>query len=346
MWSIYTSLAWEQTQNRVQIMTYFEKNTINTVIRHQFGYPTALEKLSSPPEMLRIRGCLGNGPCVGIVGSRKADNASIRFAFSLSEELAGMGFCIVSGGALGIDTAAHKGALQAKGITVSVIGSGFNYLYPVENKDLFEEIAVSGALVSEFDDEQPPAKWTFPKRNRIVAALSDALIVVQAPERSGALITAEIAKDIGIPIGAVPSFPQDLKNRGAHNLIRQGAALIENIDDVLKLVASKKISPQLSLPGIGVQKSVFQTVNDGVKSSASPLEKRAMGDTFSSPSTAAALSKTEKEILNYLCTEPLHIDEITSGLKILPSQTATAILTLELQGLIEDRGGRNFVRVG
>jgi DNA processing protein len=305
-------------------MAAIEKNSIKTVSRGKEGYPLCLEKLSSPPQMLRIAGELGAGPNVAIVGSRKADNSSIRFTFSLAKDLAATGIRIVSGGASGIDTAAHKGALDAGGLTTAIIGSGFDFLYPEENNTLFEKIAETGALVSEFDDRQPPTKWTFPKRNRIVAALSDAVIVVQAGERSGALITARVATEIGVPLGAVPSSPQDLKNRGTLNLLRRGAALVEDVNDVLQLISSVHSKAQLPLPGMNVAK--LKHSNDG-----------------KAPST---LSETENKVLNFLSTEPLHIDEISAGLGLLPGETGAVILALELQGLIEDRGGRHFVRLG
>jgi DNA processing protein len=308
----------------LQIMAVIEKTSIKTVLRGEEGYPFALEKLNAPPESLRVVGELGQGPAVAMVGSRKADNTSIKFAFSLAKDLASMGVRIVSGGAAGIDTAAHKGALEAGGHTVAVIGSGFEFLYPAENKSLFEKIAEEGALVSEFDDRQPPTKWTFPKRNRIVAALSDAVVTVQAGERSGALITAKVAAEIGVPVGAVPSSPQDPKNRGNLNLLRRGAALVEDVNDVLQLISTVHSKTQLSLPGMDAEKSK---------------------NSHSSP-VLPDLSETERKVLNYLCTGPLHIDEISAGLSLPPSETGSVILTLELKGLIEDRGGRHFVKVG
>ncbi len=317
-------------------MTAIEKNSIKTVRRGEEGYPLRLEKLRLPPEELRVAGDFGQGPAVAIVGSRKADNASIRFAFSLAQTLSAAGIRIVSGGAAGIDTAAHKGALEGFGHTVAVIGSGFDFLYPAENKALFEKIAETGALVSEFDDRQPPAKWTFPKRNRIVAALSDAVIVISAGEKSGALITAKAAAQIGVPVGAVPSAPQDPKQRGTLNLLRRGAALVEDANDVLQLISNIHPEAQLSLPLIHTNKSTAYPT-------APPLSDK-LGPTVSfDPSV---LSEKEQRVLNFLCNKPLHIDEISAGLGLSPGEAGAVILALELHGLIEDRGGRHFVRLG
>jgi DNA processing protein len=304
-------------------MTAIGNTSIKTVLRGQEGYPAALEKLSDPPPKLHIAGHSTDGPAVAIVGSRNADTAACRFAFSLAKDLAGRGVRIVSGGALGVDTAAHKGALEAGGHTTAVIGSGFDFLYPAENKELFAKIAAQSAVISEFDRQQPPTKWTFPKRNRIVAALSDAVIVAQAQNRSGALITANIAEKLGVPVGASPGMPGDPRNRGNHNLLRCGAALVEDVNDVFQLISKPVPKTQLPLPGVIAEKKRLEM-----------------------SSTLTELSSAEAKVLNFLCTRPLHIDEITAGLGLLPQETGAVILALELLGLIEDQGGKNFVRVG
>ena len=304
-------------------MITVQKNKMKTVSRGGEGYPVALEKLPDPPSSLHLFGDWGEGPTVALVGSRNADTAAIRFTFSLAEALAARSVRIVSGGALGIDTAAHQGALSGGGHTISVIGSGFDFLYPSENENLFGKIAEKGALVSEFDPPQPPTKWTFPKRNRIVAALADAVIVTQAQERSGALITARLAKELDVPVGAVPSTPGDPHNRGGHKLLKAGAALVEDARDVFALLSKPIPKKQPDLPGVFVER---------------PQTKPAP--------TPAGLSTAESNVLEFLSTRPLHIDEITSGLCLHPAETGAVILALELRGLIEDRGGKNFVRVG
>ena len=237
-------------------------------------------------------------------------------------ELAERGVGIVSGGALGIDTATHQGAIDAGGVTVSIIGSGFDYLYPAANRDLFSRISESGALLTEFHPAQPPTKWTFPKRNRLIVALASAVVVVQAAKRSGALITARWAREVGVPLGAVPGLPGDPKNAGNHTLLRQGAAMIENSNQVLTLMKRDQPPLQLCLP------------NGSSKASSEATKVNPVLD----PET--------RRVLDFLGASPLHIDEISTGMGIPPSLANAAIMALEIEGLVEDRGGRNYIKVG
>ncbi len=285
-------------------------------------YPARLERLSDPPSELHVCGTLPDLPAVAVVGSRKADTVSCRFAAKLAGDLSRQGIVIVSGGAFGVDTAAHRGALDAGGATVAVIGSGFDFLYPPENRALFEDIAASGALMTEFAPEQPPTKWTFPKRNRIVAALSLAVVVAQAGERSGALITARMAGELGVPVGASPGMAGDPRNRGNHRLLRQGAPLVESAADVTALISATEKKGQLHLPGVD-------------SGSNKPI-----------PKPEIEHSPIEVKILDILCSSPLHIDEITAAVGLRPGETSAAVLELELKGLIEDQGGKHFIRVG
>lgn len=290
--------------------------------RGDASYPKRLERLTDPPWELHVCGTLPDLPGVAIVGSRKADTVSCRFAAKLAGDLARQGICVVSGGAFGVDTAAHRGALDAGGATVAVIGSGFNFLYPEENRALFDEIAASGALLTELAPEQPPTRWTFPKRNRIVAAMSLAVVVAQAGERSGALITARLAGELGVPVGACPGMAGDPRNRGNHRLLRQGAPLVESAADVAALMSTGGKKEQLHLPGLdsGAMKPI--------------------------PKPKTEHSPTEVKILDILCSSPLHIDEITAATGLGPGESSAAVLELELQGLIEDQGGKRYVRVG
>lgn len=285
-------------------------------------YPARLEILPDPPKKLYVCGGLPSSPLVAIVGSRAADTSACRFARRLTMDLAERGIGIVSGGALGIDTAAHQGALDAGGITVSIIGSGFDYLYPSANRDLFARISGSGALLTEFPPEQPPTKWTFPKRNRIIVALASAVVVVQAAERSGALITARWARELGVPLGAVPGLPGDPRNAGNHALLRQGAAMIENANHIVELMKRDQPPLQLCLP----------------KTSSKASAEVAKVNLDLDPET--------RKVLDFLGASPLHIDEISTGTGIPPSLANAAIMALEIEGLVEDRGGRNYIKVG
>ena len=300
-----------------------ELKQVKTVERGSQSYPDRLEMLPDPPERLFVIGRVLPPPMVAIVGSRNADSEACRYTSRIARELVRNGIGVVSGGALGIDTAAHRGALEAGGATLAVIGSGFDYLYPEANRPLFAEVTErGGGLMTELRHDQPPGKWTFPRRNRLVAALADTVLVVQAGERSGALITARRARELGVPVGSVPGLPGDPRNRGNHALLRKGAHLVEDLGDLLSLMSLPRTKYQLDLPHTGVDPVSEAT---RLRGNHSPLEVK---------------------ILEILCSRPLHIDDITARLGIVPSETSAAMLALEIQGLVEDRGGKNFVRVG
>lgn len=292
------------------------------VARGSDAFPIELERLPDPPARLFVRGSLEPVDRIAIVGSRSADAASRRFAADLAGDLATAGMAIVSGGALGIDTAAHEGALAAGGSTAAVLGSGFDHIYPEANRDLFDRIARRGAVLTELSPEQPPTRWTFPKRNRIVAALSSAVVIVQAGERSGALITAGIARELGVPVGAVPQAAGDPAGRGCNQLLRTGAAIVENARDVLALLKGARPPEQLVLGGLG------------------------RGPRSSLPSPPSTLTAQESKILDVLGARPQHIDDIAAGTGLGSGETGAALLSLEIAGLVEDQGGKNYVRVG
>lgn len=283
-------------------------------------YPHRLCKLSDAPRSLNVWGKIPEVSLVAIVGTRNADPRMMRFTAELSMRLARMNIGVISGGALGIDTAAHRGSLDGGGRTIAVLGSGFDFIFPQKNKNLFDEISRSGAIISEFPNSTPPTRWTFPKRNRLVAAMAQAVVVVQAPVRSGAMITARIAREIGVPVGAVPGAPMDELSAGCNQLIRNGAALIATPEDVLKTMECDSYCQQLDLP---------VTV------------KQVMESTEKAP---CGLSASEQRIWDQLNLDSTHIDDIALRTKLPMHEVNAAVLNLELSGLIEDLGGRRFVR--
>lgn len=203
-------------------------------------YPAALRPLPDPPFGLFARGALdevlaalGEAPAVGVVGSRRATPQGAAFARRLGAELADRGAVVVSGLAHGIDAAAHEGALDAGGVTVAVLGCGVDVAYPRRNRDLARRIRERGAVVSEYWPGTAPAPWRFPARNRIVAGLSGAVAVIEAGRRSGALITADFALELGRPVLAVPGWPGARESEGCNGLLRAGAALLEGVEDVV-----------------------------------------------------------------------------------------------------------------
>lgn len=274
-------------------------------------YPAALGRLSDPPQRLRVRGDLGDRRRVAVVGTRLSDDYGDELAREIASGLARGGLTVVSGGAAGIDGVAHRAALDAGGHTIAVFGTGIDVAYPREHRDLFEEIvAGGGALVSELPDGAPPAAWTFPRRNRIVAALSEAVVVVRAGIRSGALITAALARRMGIPVFAVPGDVRARLSAGPNALLREGARVAEGPEDVLGAL------------GIGVAPGEAQLALPGAKT----------------PSGDAG------RLFEVMTGVPRHADELAREAGLGPGPAMAALLSLELEGLCEQRPGRYFLR--
>jgi DNA processing protein len=273
-------------------------------------YPAALRRLADRPARLRLRGDLGARRRIAVVGTRLADPYGEEVTRSLAGGLARAGVSVVSGGAAGIDGAAHRAALEAGGHTIAVFGTGIDLAYPAEHEGLFEEIvAAGGALLSEFPDGTPPAPWTFPRRNRIVAAISEAVVVVRAGLRSGALITAALARRMGVPVYAVPGDVRERLSAGPHALLREGAKVVEGPEELLSAL------------GVG-------------GSAAAQLEL---------PSTALPTGDAGR-LLSTMRNEPRHADELAREAGLAPGPAMAALLSLELEGLCEQRPGRYFLR--
>jgi DNA processing protein len=211
------------------------KLAVRLVGRDDVGYPELLLRVFDPPAVLYVRGELQVAECatsIAMVGSRAATPGGVALARSLSHALAGHGVCIVSGLARGIDTAAHRGALDGHGRTIAVLGSGLDRLYPAENASLAREIAASGAVVSEFPLGTAPVPGNFPRRNRLIAGWTRGVVVVEAAQRSGALVTARLALEEGREVMAVPGHPSVPSAAGTNQLIRDGAVLVRNAEDI------------------------------------------------------------------------------------------------------------------
>ncbi len=194
-------------------------------------YPAILREISHPPIALFVKGKI-DFPCFAVVGTRRATEYGRAVAFDFSKKLASYGITVVSGLAYGIDTYAHRGALQG-GSTVAILGSGCCHIYPASNKRLAEEISHKGALITEFFPDDPPAKFRFPMRNRIIAGLGFGTLVVEAGERSGALITARFALEYGRDVFAVPGNIGRRTSSGTNKLIQQGARLVTCVEDII-----------------------------------------------------------------------------------------------------------------
>lgn len=277
-----------------------------TLRRAEPGYPAPLERLAEPPARLRLRGRLPEAPRVAVVGARLSDEYGEAMAGAIAAGLARAGVSVVSGGAQGVDAAAHRGALEAGGHTVAVMGCGLGHAYPAGHRDLFERIVASGgALVSEYDDDFRPERWTFPERNRIVAALCRAVVVVRAGERSGALITAGWARRLGVPVLAVPGEVGHPLSAGPLSLLRSGARAAADAADVLREIG---VAPAAAAP------------------------------------PAAEPGGDAGVVLRALGRRGRHADEVAREAGLGAGATLAALLSLELQGLVEQRPGQRFRR--
>jgi len=282
-----------------------------TILPGESGWPVRLSTIPEPPEKLRVRGALGapGERRVAVVGSRHPDEYGAGLAREIAAGLARGGVCVVSGGAEGVDAAAHVAALDAGGRTVAVLGTGIDVAYPAGHRPLFDRIVeAGGALVSEYEDGQRGAAWTFPKRNRIVSALSEAVVVVRAGARSGALITAAWARRQGVPVLAVPGDVREELSQGPVALLREGARVAASAEDVLAAIG---LSGQLALR----------------VEAASP-----------------ALQGDEAALLGALSRVPRHADDLARAAGLRAGAALAGLLALELRGVCEQRPGHYFLR--
>jgi DNA processing protein len=279
-------------------------------------YPLLLREIPDPPPWLYANGVLRVGErCVAVVGSRNATAYGVSAARRLCAELAELGFTVVSGMALGIDTAAHEGALSIGSRTVAVLGSGLNQIYPAENRKLAERIAANGAVISEFALDSGPDAHHFPVRNRIISGMSCGTVVVEATRQSGSLITARLAAEQNREVFAVPGSVQSFKSMGTHTLIKQGAKLVENAQDIVC-----ELGQFLSAPS-------------------DPAEPR---DEASRIVERHGLTAEEARVFRELGPYPLHIDELIRRLAIEAGKLSGILLQMELKGVVQQLPGKFF----
>jgi DNA processing protein len=264
---------------------------------------------------LYISGSLaGTEKNVAVVGSRNATAYGISATQNLCADLTALDITIVSGMALGIDTAAHQGALAGRGKTVAVLGSGLNVIYPAENRRLFERISEQGAVISEFALDTKPEAHHFPIRNRIISGMSMGTIVVEASRKSGSLITARLAAEQNREVFAVPGSIHSFKSTGTHTLIKQGAKLVENAQDVLE-----ELTAFTSQAPAAADSSYHQSAE-----------------------RLASLAPDESELCKILSPYPQHIDAIVRKANIEPGKLLSLLLQLELKGVVQQLPGKFF----
>ncbi len=286
-------------QSDVDLVTYWDSN-----------YPALLREIYDPPVVIFVQGSVNalSENCVAVIGTRSASSYGKLMAETFSRELVKNGYTIVSGLARGIDTVAHWAAMNAGGKTLAILGSSVDCIYPGENQSLAQRIATSGALVSEFPLGTKPEAPYFPRRNRIVAGLCQATLVIEAGEKSGALITADFAVEQGREVFAVPGNINNPRSMGSNRLIQDGAKLITCCEDILE-----ELSPSQAIPA-SEQISTDMTLEEGA-------------------------------LYNQIPAEPIYIDDLATRTQMSTQEALSLLLSLELKAVVRQLPGKYFIRL-
>ena len=298
--------SWDLVKKHVQNL---EQKEMRVISLHDPEYPELLRETGDSPLVLYVKGAfkIKDRCTIAIVGSRKPTHYGISVTEKISQELACMGFTIVSGMARGIDSIAHRGALQSGGRTIAVLGSGLDIPYPPEHKSLFERITESGCVISEFPPGTLPLKENFPRRNRLISGLSTGVLVVEAERKSGTLITAGYALEQNREIFAIPGNITSSHSSGTNTLIKKGAILVRNATDIVE-----ELAPMLK---------GFIKLKDMVK---------------------ADITTTEQELCHLLSSEPKQVDIISRESGLPTSRVLGILLGLELKGAVKQITGKRF----
>ena len=309
--------TWEKTIDLAGELKRISDFGCHVLIQSDENYPASLREIYDPPLVLYVKGELTakDKNAVAMVGSRSTTHYGIETARKLAYQLAYVGVTVVSGGARGIDTAAHQGALAAKGRTVCVLGTGVNIVFPPENKDLFARIAENGAVITQFPFNRNGDKQSFAIRNRIIAGMTLGTVVVEADLHSGALITSNFATEYGRQVFAVPGRIDSPRSKGCHDLIKKGAKLCEGAEDIL---------------------SEFEYLFPASNRPPSP------GETGVLP--ALELSANEQQVYDALDNEERSIDEVIRKSGLPSSAVSVALLSLEMKRAVKQLPGKLFVR--
>jgi DNA processing protein len=308
---------WERTIDLAGELKRISDFGCRVLIQSDEHYPAMLREIYDPPLVLYVKGELTakDRNAVAMVGSRQTTHYGIESARKLAYQLAYVGVTVVSGGARGIDTAAHQGALAAKGRTICVLGTGINLVFPPENKELFERITANGAVITQFPFNRNGDKQTFAIRNRIIAGMTLGTVVVEADLHSGALITSNFATEYGRQVFAVPGRIDSPRSKGCHDLIKKGAKLCEGAEDIL---------------------SEFEYLFPSSNKPPSP------GETGVLP--ALELSANEQKVYDALDAEERSIDEVIRRSGLPSSAVSAALLGLEMKRAVKQLPGKLFVR--
>ena len=282
-------------------------------------YPELLKEIPDYPVVLYVKGQWKEEYrlAVAMVGSREASVYGMTTADKIARQLSEWGVTIISGMARGIDTAAHRGALAVKGTTVAVVGNGLSQIYPPENKNLFQSICENGAVISEFPIETPPRAFHFPRRNRIISGLSLGVVVVEASQKSGALITSRFALEQGREVFAIPGKIDNPNAQGVNRLIQQGAKLVSSIEDIIE-----ELKPQIG----------------------HFLKKPAVDTSIAVQESNAILTEEETALFHFVTDKALHVDDLISVSGFSPTKTLQMLLQLEIKHMVKQLPGKLFIR--
>jgi DNA processing protein len=310
--SIKSNVSWETAEEQLGLC---EKNRVQIVTFKDDSYPQNLLSIYDPPPFLFVGGEIKEEDqnAVAIVGCRSASTYGRRITERIGRELVRRGITIVSGMARGIDSIGHLAALKEKGRTLAVFGSGLDVLYPPENRKLAGQIRSSGAIISEFFLGTKPEAPNFPRRNRLISGLSLGVVIVEAGNKSGALLTAQCALDQNREVFAIPGNLGSKNSEGTNRLIKEGAKLVTSVEDILE------------------ELRIF--TREGESGSLVETKKDLSG-----------LSEEEKSIFKLISDEPCHIDKIASKASVGVPQALAMLLSLELKGLVKQLSGKMFVR--
>ena len=310
-------VGWEKSVDLAAEMKRIADSGCEIVIQSDAHYPELLREIYDPPTVLYVKGNLTakdkNG--VAMVGSRMTTHYGIEVARKLAYQLAYTGVTVVSGGARGIDTAAHQGALSGKGRTICVLGTGINIVFPPENAELFERIAANGAVISQYPFNRKADKQSFAIRNRIVAGMTLGTVVVEANLTSGALITANFATEYGRQVFAVPGRIDSPRSKGCHELIKKGAKLCEGVEDILS--EFEYLFPASNRPPSANETGVLPALD---------------------------LSENEQKVFGVLDSEELTIDDVIRKSNLPSSAVSVALFSLEMKRLVKQLPGKLFVK--
>ncbi len=309
--NLYRKVPAENNRLFLQTLHQLESLQVQLISFQDDNYPPLLREIHDPPALLYLRGKLPAKDCFAVVGSRRATSTALQLTRELSTTLAHHNICIVSGLARGVDSAAHRGALDANGSTIAVLGCGIDKIYPPENSKLFQEIQQANAIITEYPPGTPPLAGHFPGRNRIISGLSMGVLIVEAAEKSGSLITGDFALEQGRELFAIPGALHNPNSKGTNRLLKEGAQLVTEAQDILQLLWPNQPTIQ--------QQGEF---ND-----------------FASQLTEPALS-----VFQLLSYEPRHSDEIARECGLTPMELSAILLDLELRGGIQTLPGNHFIR--